>query len=120
MTRAAVTVAVLAIASAPFATLAVVLGYTLDADSAQGGMMLAYFTMAILGGLFAPLGSFPPFLATIGGMLPSSHFASLGRAVAAGAGRRPRLTSLRLVAWTVAIGALAAWRYRRDERAGRG
>lgn len=118
VTRAAVTVAVLAIASAPFATLAVVLGYTLDADSAQGGMMLAYFAMAILGGLFAPLGSFPPFLATIGGMLPSSHFASLGRAVAAGGVPAP-VDIAALVAWTIAIGALAAWCYRRDERAGR-
>ena len=47
-------------------------------------MVLTLFTMAILGGLFAPLGRCPPTMATIGWMLPSSHLASLGRSVAAG------------------------------------
>jgi ABC-2 type transport system permease protein len=118
VTRVAGTVGVLALASAPFAALAVVLGYSLDADSAQGGMVLAYFTLAILGGLFAPLESFPPLLATIGHVLPSSHLASVGRAVAAGS--VPALADIAvLVAWTVALGSIAAWRYLRDEQAGR-
>ena len=35
------------------------LGYLLDAESAQGGMVLCFFSLAILGGLFAPLEAFP-------------------------------------------------------------
>ncbi|HEY5628788.1 MAG TPA: ABC transporter permease [Candidatus Limnocylindrales bacterium] len=117
--RALLLVAALALGSVPFAALAVLIGYVLDADSAQGGMVLVYFPLAILGGLFAPLSAFPAPLATIGNVLPSSHFASLGRAVAAG--RVPDLLDvLALGAWAGVLGGLAVWRYLRDERAGRG
>ena len=109
----------LALGAAPFAALGLLIGYVLDAESAQGGMVLTLFTMAILGGLFAPLESLPPTMATIGWMLPSSHLASLGRAVAAGT--PPNVVDIAVLAsYTVAIGALAAWRYVRDERQGRG
>jgi ABC-2 type transport system permease protein len=114
----AATIAVLAIGSIPFAALGLLLGYLLDAESAQGGMVLCYFTLAILGGLFAPLEAFPPGLATIGRVLPSSHFASLGRSVVAGQLPDP-VDVLALVAWAVAFGAVAAWRYQADERSGR-
>ena len=103
----------------PFALLAVVLGYVLDAESAQGGMVLAYFLMAILGGLFAPLDAFPAALATIGAMLPASHLAALGRSLAAGV--TPSVADVAvLAAWSVALGAIAAWRYQGDERTSRG
>ncbi len=112
------TIAVLAVGAVPFAALGLLIGYLLDADSAQGGMVLCYFTLAILGGLFAPLDAFPDALATIGHVLPSSHLASLGRSVAAG--RVPDPTDIAvLAAWTAVIGALAAWRYVADERSGR-
>lgn len=114
----ALTIGVLALAAVPFAALGLLIGYVLDAESAQGGMVLAFFMLAILGGLFAPLDAFPTQVATIGHVLPSSHLASLGRAVAAG--RVPDMADAAvLVAWTVVLGALAAWRYRVDERAGR-
>lgn len=108
----------LALGSVPFAALGLLIGYLLDADSAQGGMVLSYFLLAIFGGLFAPLEAFPSALATIGHVLPSSHLASLGRSAAAG--RAPDVFDvLALAAWTAALGGLAAWRYVRDERAGR-
>ncbi len=111
-------VVVLALGSVPFAALGLLIGYLLDADSAQGGMVLSYFLLAIFGGLFAPLEAFPSALATIGHVLPSSHLASLGRSAAAG--RTPDvLDVLALVAWAVALGSLASWRYIRDEQAGR-
>ena len=108
----------LALGSLPFAALGLLIGILLDADSAQGGMVLAYFSLAILGGLFAPLDAFPSALATIGRVLPSSHLAGLGRALAAG--RVPDATDVLVLAgWALALGALAAWRYRADERDGR-
>ena len=63
-------IVVLALGSIPFAALGLVIGYVLDAESAQGGMVLSYFTLAILGGLFAPLEAFPPGIATIGSHAP--------------------------------------------------
>ncbi len=80
----ALLIVVLALAAVPFAALGLLLGFLLDVESAQGGMVLVFFSLAILGGLFAPLEAFPPALATIGNVLPSSHFASLGRAAAGG------------------------------------
>jgi ABC-2 type transport system permease protein len=111
-------VVALALGTLPFAALAVVLGYTLDADSAQGGMVLVYFLMAILGGLFAPLNTFPAQLATIGSVLPASHLAAIGRATAAG--HAPAVVDVAvLAAWTVALCGLATWSYLRTERAAR-
>ncbi len=113
-----VLVATLAMAAVPFAALGLLLGYLLDVESAQGGMVLVYFSLAILGGLFAPLDAFPPALATIGRVLPSSHLASLGRAALSG--RAPDVVDVIVLAsWTVALAAAAAWRYARDERSGR-
>ncbi len=82
-------------------------------------MVLVFFSLAILGGLFAPLEAFPSTLATIGHVLPSSHFASIGRAVVAG--RAPDAVDVLVIAaWALGFAALAAWRYVADERAGRG
>jgi ABC-2 type transport system permease protein len=112
------TVAALAIGSIPFAALGLLIGYVLDVESAQGGMVLSYFALAIFGGLFTPLPMLPEGIATIGRVLPSSHFASLGRSVVAGRLPDP-VDVLVLAAWAVALGALAAWRYVADERSGR-
>ena len=112
------TIAVLAIGSVPFAALGLLIGYVLDVESAQGGMVLSYFTLAILGGLFTPLPMLPDGIATIGRVLPSSHFADLGRAVIGGRLPDP-VDVLVLAAWAVGLGALAAWRYVADERSGR-
>jgi ABC-2 type transport system permease protein len=105
---------VLALGSLPFAALGLLIGYLFDANSAQGAMMISFFSLAILGGLWAPLSSFPDTLATIGGMLPSSRLADLGRDAAAGVAPDPVAVAL-LAAYAIVIGGLAAWRYRSAE-----
>jgi ABC-2 type transport system permease protein len=112
------TTAVLAIGAIPFAALGLLIGYVLDVESAQGGMVLSFFTLAIFGGLFTPLPMLPDGIATIGRVLPSSHFANLGRSVVAGRLPDP-VDVLVLGAWAVGLGALAAWRYLAGERSGR-
>ena len=108
-------VATLAIGALPFAALGILLGYSLDTDSAQGAVTLTFFGMAILGGLFAPVDSFPPAVATIAHVLPSYHLAEIGRQVVAD--RLPDLGDVAvLAAYTAAFGALAAWRYVAVER----
>ena len=108
-------VACLVIGSIPFAALAVALGYAMRPESAQPVVMLLYFGMALLGGLFAPLDSFPDAVATIGRVLPSYRLADLGWRVLAGNGVDPEDVMI-LAAWTVAFGALALVRYRADEQ----
>ena len=105
----------LTLGSLPFAALGLLIGYVLDADGAQGGFTIAYFTLAILGGLWVPVSSFPDALATIAHVLPSYHFADLGWRALAGLGPDP-VDLLVLAAYTVAIGALVSWRYVADGR----
>ena len=112
-------VVALVIGSLPFAALGILLGYVLDSNSAQGGVMLTNFGLAILGGLWAPTASFPDALVTIAHVLPSFHFANLGWAAVAG--RLPDVVDIAVLAgYTVVIGALVFWRYRRDEQRARG
>jgi ABC-2 type transport system permease protein len=104
----------LVIGSLPFAAIGLLIGYVFDAGSAQGAMMITLFSLAILGGLWAPITSFPDTLATIGRMLPSFRLAELGRDAAIGA--LPDLAAIAiLVAYAAVIGALVAWRYRSIE-----
>jgi len=105
----------LALGSLPFAALGILIGYVFDADSAQGGMMVTYFGLAILGGLWAPVASFPSVLVTIAHVLPSYHFADLGWRALAGRAPDPVDVAV-LLAWAAAFGALVIWRYRAEER----
>ncbi len=78
-------------------------------------MMVSLFGLAILGGLWAPISSFPDTLATIGRMLPSFRLADLGRAALTGGA--PDLADIAVLAvYATVIGALAAWRYRASEQ----
>jgi ABC-2 type transport system permease protein len=104
----------LVVGSLPFAALGLLIGYVFDAASAQGAMMVTFFSLAILGGLWAPITSFPDALATIGRMLPSFRLAELGRDAALGA--TPDLATVAiLIAYASVIGAVVAWRYRTVE-----
>jgi ABC-2 type transport system permease protein len=113
------TIVVLVLGSIPFAALGVLMGYVLDAGSAQGAAMIASLSFAVLGGLFAPATALPDVLRTIGDMLPSSHLANVGRAAVAGLAPNGIDVAV-LVAYGVAIGALVVWRFRRDDQRARG
>ena len=112
-------VVALALGSIPFAALGILLGYLFDPNSAQGAVMLTNFGLAILGGLWAPTASFPDALVTIANVLPSTHFANIGRSVLAG-GLPDMVDILVLAAYTAAIGALILWRFRSEEQRARG
>jgi ABC-2 type transport system permease protein len=104
----------IAIGAAPFAAYGLLLGYLFDADSVQGAYAISSFTLAILGGVIAPVTTFPPFLRSVTDVLPVVHLANIGWGAVAG--RAPDPVDLAvLLAYTIAIGALVAWRYRVDE-----
>lgn len=103
----------LTIGALPFAALGVLIGYLFDAGSAQGGMMISYFTLAILGGLWTPLSKFPDVLATIGHVLPGYHFANLGWDALTG--HAPDLGDVSMLgAYLAVFAAMVWWRYRAD------
>lgn len=110
---------VLTLGTLPLAAAGLLIGYLFEADAAQGAMTITFFSLAILGGLWAPITAFPDGLATIGRMLPSYRLADLGRMVATGA--TPDLGDvLVLTAYGVVVGGLVAWRYQTGEAGGGG
>lgn len=103
----------------PFAALGLLLGYLFDANSAQGGMMITYFALAILGGLWVPVSNMTGVLVTIAHVLPAYHLGNLGWQVLAGHAPDPADAAV-LAVYAVGIGMLVVWRYRADELRARG
>ena len=76
--------------------------------------MITYFTLAIVGGLWAPVSTFPDSLATIGRCSPrTGSRTSDTRWPQAGC---PTCADVAILAiYTVVIGVLVVWRYRTDQ-----
>jgi ABC-2 type transport system permease protein len=108
----------LAIGVLPFIGLGVLFGFVFDASAAQGAVTIGYIGLAVLGGLWAPVSTFPDSLATIAKMLPTYHFANLAWA-SLGGGMPDVIDALVVAAYTVAIFGLLAWRYRVAEQRAR-
>jgi len=102
------------IGTVPFAVLGVLMGYALDSQSAGGGMMIVYFGLSILGGMWFPYQAMPHTMQVIARVLPSYHFASLGWNALAG--HWVGWNNIQVLAiYTVIFGVLAMRRYQRDE-----
>jgi ABC-2 type transport system permease protein len=106
---------VLALGALPFAALGLLIGYVFGPDGAQGAVILSFLALGVLGGLWAPISSFPESVATIGRVLPSYDLAELGREAVRGAAVDPAVV-LALAAYAAVISALVGWRYRAAER----
>ena len=70
--------------------------------------------MAFLGGLFLPPQLFPRWLDTASGFVPTRAARDIVVQVTTGTGAT-LFDFVMLVAWTVALAALAVWAYRRDQ-----
>lgn len=99
----------------PFSVIGLAIGFLGTVDSVQPITMLVYMAMAILGGLWFPVNTFPSFLQHIAKGLPSYWAAEVGRDVLARAGV-PLTGIIVLTAWTLVMAALAALSYRRSGR----
>lgn len=96
-----------------FAALGVAIGYVASADVARPVAMIAYFGMALLGGLWMPYSVFPAWLRHIADVLPARPYAALGQAVELG--HAPHLRDVAvLVVYLVLFAGTAAWMYRKD------
>jgi ABC-2 type transport system permease protein len=105
----------LAIGVLPFTALGLLLGFVFDAAAAQGAVTISYIGLAVLGGLWAPVSTFPAALATIAQMLPTYHFANLAWGSLAD-GMPDAIDAAVVAAYAIAIFALVAWRYRAAEQ----
>ncbi len=100
----------------PFCAAGLVIGLMFDSQTAQVAQMITLLLLAFLGGVFISWNSLPHGMQMIGKVLPSYHLAQLGWNAAAG---RPLGVShvAALAAWTVGLGAIAAWRWRQESAA---
>lgn len=64
------------LASIPFLAIGTLVGTMKKVETASGVSNVIYLALAILGGLWSPLSTFPSFLQDFGTFLPSYHFAS--------------------------------------------
>jgi ABC-2 type transport system permease protein len=97
----------------PFAAIGLLIGSLASQDTAQGASMVTMLGFSLLGGILIPAQVLPPVMLAIAQATPSYWMADIATLEAFG-GDLPLDGVAVLVSWLVVIGALAAWRYRRD------
>ena len=99
---------ILWVSSLIFVSLAVAIGYRFDPDTAQPAVMLVFFPMAILGGLWFPLGG---TLEKIGRWFPTYQAHKLGTDIIS-SGKVSMAGIADVLAWGAVFAALAVVSYR--------
>ncbi|MCU1549945.1 MAG: transporter permease [Glaciihabitans sp.] len=97
----------------PFALIAILIGQFARPEFAQPLFMVTFLSLSILGGLWVPLSILPSWVANVAQVVPSYWLNRLGQMGASLSGNA-MLPAAVLIGWTVALGALITWRYRRD------
>ncbi|GGM88289.1 ABC transporter permease [Dactylosporangium sucinum] len=98
----------------PFTFMGLAIGYWLPTKAALAVAQIIFFPLAFGGGLLSEPGHAPGFVETIAPYLPTRGAVELVWAAVGDFGVSTT-SMVALVAWTVAMAALAAWAYRRDE-----
>lgn len=97
----------------PIAALGVAIGYVARPQSLQAIFGIGSALLALLGGLFVPATLFPAAVQDLMQVLPTYWAAEGGRRALQGSWLGVKGIAV-LALWTVAMGALAGWLYRRD------
>ena len=101
------------VATAPFAALGVLIGLTIrNAEPAQSAASAAMIVLWVLGGMLTSPSDLPGALGALAHTLPTNGAAELGWAAARGDAMRASAIVV-VVAWTAALGVLAALAWRR-------
>lgn len=104
----------LVVASLPFLFAGVAIGYAMSMKAAIAVAQIAMFGLAFTGGLFLPPALFPGWLELASRFLPSRQARDAVVQAVLG-GEVPWWAWAGVAVWTVLLGALALWLYRRDE-----
>lgn len=108
---AAGTVVVVAV---PFTLMGLAIGYSMPMKAALAVVQLVFFPLAFGGGLLSAPGQAPGWVEAIAPFLPTRGAVELMWA-SVGDFRPNPVSLVMLGGWTVAMAAVAAWAYRRDE-----
>lgn len=101
-------------AGTPFLLMGISLGYMLPVKAALPVVQMIFLPMAFAGGLFLPPDMFPGWLDGLSLALPSRAGRDLVVAQLTSSAV-PASAVIGLVVWTLLMGGLAVWAYRRDE-----
>jgi len=101
--------------SLPFTAIGIFVGLMASSSTAQPVIIATLLVLNVLGGLLVPLAAFPQWLRDIARFLPTYRLGNLGWSAVA---HRPfdAANVAVLAAYAVVFAALAAWRYRTDDR----
>lgn len=99
--------------SCVFAALGVAIGYLATGDAVRPIVMVVYFGLSMLGGLWMPTAAFPEWLQKIAEYVPTHAYAGLGQAIERGDAPGAKDVTI-LVVYLVLFAGAAAWLYRRD------
>ncbi|MBH1935644.1 ABC transporter permease [Streptomyces sp. AV19] len=99
--------------SCVFAALGVAIGYLATGDAVRPIVMVVYFGLSMLGGLWMPSAAFPEWLQKIAEYVPTHAYAGLGQAIERGDAPGMKDAAI-LVFYLVLFAGAAAWLYRRD------
>jgi ABC-2 type transport system permease protein len=103
------------LAAIPFALLGLFVGQIGTPETMQPIMSMTMMTMSLLGGIFIPIDSMPPWMTNIAHVLPSYWLGQVGRgAVTTDLSVNLGEAVLMLAIWTAVLGVAVVRRYRRD------
>jgi ABC-2 type transport system permease protein len=114
LSRLGLTAAALLLAGLPLIAIGISIGYSLSSKAALAVAQLLLLPLAFAGGLFLHPDTLPDWLNSLSMWLPTRAARDLVVAAATGVDL-PGSTLLVLGGWTVLMGSLAVWAYRRDE-----
>jgi ABC-2 type transport system permease protein len=98
----------------PFILMGLAIGYSMPQKAAIVVAQVLFFPLAFGGGLLTAPGSAPGFVEDLAPYLPTGGAVRLMWAAVGDYPLKPGSVAS-LIAWTIALGALAVWAYRRDE-----
>ncbi len=110
----AAAIGLVVLTAVPSALIGVIVGTVCGPKAAIAVTQVAMFLLAFGGGLFLPPQLFPAWLDTASGFLPIRQAREIVVGVATGADV-PLWAILGILAWTLVLGVLAVWLFRRDE-----
>jgi ABC-2 type transport system permease protein len=99
----------------PFVAVGLLIGPLLDADTGNVVLLGVIVLLAILGGLFQPIETFPTVLTAVARVVPSYHLADLGWTAIAGRSVDP-IDVVVLTGYLLGIGAIIVWRNKSEDR----
>lgn len=102
------------VTAVPSALIGVIIGTTCGPKAAIAVTQVAMFLLAFGGGLFLPPVMFPDWLDAVSKTLPVRQAREIVVGTATGTGA-PLWAVIGILIWTVVLGVVAVWLYRRDE-----